>query len=182
MTGKPVPPPGEPRDARPRPAPARPDDPAEALKRLRDALLRRLESIEALAAEQAELLDRDGSDRERLLRERIAVLEASQARLQAESRRREQEWQDALRDLEADRKLLAEAWERLEQLQTRYEPRTHVDAPAPTVPPPPVVTPTPLPEPTPGDDGDDPVTRAILRQFQVLSNDVRRNAKGKGGR
>ena len=182
--------PGEATDARSRRAAgARPDaDGMSAkLERLRDGLLKRLEGIEALAAEQAELLAQDSSERELVLRDRVAVLEAAHSRLLAESRRREQEWQEVLRQLETDRRLLAEAWERLEQVQIQYEPRAAnqpdaADArPASASTGPPIVAQSASPRP-PADDPDDPVTRAILRQFQALSHDVRRNAKGRGSR
>ena len=153
----------------------------DSLERLRSALLKRLDAIETLAAQEAEFFSRDSTEREQALRERVSVLEAAHARLLAESRRREQEWQEALRQLEIDRELLAEAWDRLEQLQMQFEPRAVNHAPA--VPPmqPSNVLPPAVSRP-PVDDPDDPVTRAVLRQFQALSNDVRRNAKGRGSR
>jgi hypothetical protein len=192
MTGKrtPVPASGEPTAPRQRRGGARPDPAAlcEGLDRLRDALLQRLDRIEALAAEQAALLDRDPSERERALRERVALLEASQARLQAEVKRREQEWQAVLQEVEDDRRLLAEAWERVE--------RERVEAPHgdSAIAPPRAAAPTAhaavaapaaavaAHRPPPGDPASDSVTRAILWQFQALKNDVRRNAKGQNGR
>jgi hypothetical protein len=172
--------PGEARDHRPRRG-AGAEAQVQGLERLREALLKRLERIEALAAEQAALLDSDSTDREQALRERVAALEASNARVVAEARRREQEWQEVLRQVEADRRLLAEAWERLEEQQVHGEPRAE-SRPAPERPAAPE-RPVPVLAAVrpPGDDPDDPVTRAILRQFQVLSGDVRRNAKGRAG-
>src|SRR4051812_31485999 len=120
MTGKTVQAPVDTWESRPRRAPARAeaDTQAQSLQRLRDDLFRRLDAIELLASEQAALLDQDSSERERILRDRVVSLEAANARVVAEARRREQEWQEVLRQLEADRLLLAEAWERLEQQQT----------------------------------------------------------------
>jgi hypothetical protein len=188
MNAKAVQAPSENRDARPRRAQARSEgEPlAQVLERLRDGLLERLERVEALAAEQTAMLDADSSDRERALRERLSVLEAAHARVVAEARRREQEWQEVVQQLQTDRALLAEAWERVEQIQIQYEPRADpvpqpatVAAPGPPQPQVPVVAAVAR---APADDGDDPVTRAILRQFQALSQDVRRNSRGKSVR
>ena len=182
MAGKPVQAPEESREARPRRAAARPDSEviARGLERLRDTLLQRLEQLDELAAEQADMLDRDSSQRESELRDRLSALEAAHARVLAETRRREQEWQEVLRQLETDRRLLAEAWDRLEQTQAQYEPRA--DPPErPAVASPPGGTLGPSVR-SAEDEPDDIVTRAILRQFQALSNDVRRNAGGRGRR
>ena len=115
----------------------------------------------------------------RRLRERVLALEAAQARLQSELRRREQEWHDAVQQLEDDRRLLTEAWERLEH--------ERVDAPAPPQAAGPRDTVSRVehataavhrqPDPLAGDDS---VTREILRQFQALRGDVRRTANGAG--
>jgi hypothetical protein len=175
----------ETRDARPGRALARPeaDGLVQGLERLRDGLLERLDRIEAMAADQSALLDIDSSERERLFRDRLSVLEAAHARLLAESRRREQEWQDVLKQLEADRLLLADAWERLEQAQVNDEPRANALSQAAPIS---VKAPQPVAAAVaagpPSDDYDDPVTRNVLRQFQALSQDVRRNTRGKLGR
>jgi hypothetical protein len=152
------------------------------LEKLRDALLHRLEQIEALAVEQARMSGATPSEREAVLRERLSTLEASHARLQAESRRREQEWQEFLEQLESDRRLLAEAWERLEQEQTSAAPAAAAQAPptsriSPAGAPHPAVPQAEKEE----QEGEDPVAKAILKQFQALQGDVRRNAKGRGG-
>jgi hypothetical protein len=163
----------------------------EGLDRLRDALLQRLEQIEALAAEQTARLQAGTPDRERALRERVTLLEASQARLQAEVKRREQEWQDLIQEMGSDRELLTAAWERLEreEIDAAARSATRPNATAPTAK---GATTTP----TGGDpraaapdrpasvaklDPNDSVTRDILLQFQTLKNDVRRSAKGKNG-
>ena len=88
---------------------------------------------------------------------------------------------EVLEGLEADRRLLAEAWERLEQLQVQYEPRASPE-PVVSAPSPPPAAASAAASARADDDENDPMTRAILRQFQVLSNDVRRAARGKGGR
>ncbi len=131
MTSATVPTPGETRDSRSRRVPARAGtDPRQvALERLRDTLLERLNAIEALAEELTAQLGLNSSERERILRDRVVVLEAAQARNLAEIRRHEEEWEDAMSTLATDRRLLAEAWERLEQLQIQYEP--HADSRSP---------------------------------------------------
>ena len=187
MTGKSASSTTEPKENRPRralaaPSGARPDTATliQGLDRLRDGLIQRLERIESIAVEQARLLDQDSSEREDYLRDRVSVLEAAQARRQAEAKRREQEWLAVLQQLEADRRLLAEAWERLEsqQLETGHGPPS-----APVAPVERAAVERPVVHRQPNNDpDDDPVTRAILRQFQALKGDVRRNAKGRNGR
>jgi DNA repair exonuclease SbcCD ATPase subunit len=177
MTGKTAQATSEPEESRTRRSASRPDTASlvQGLDQLRDSLLRRLDVIESMAQEQASLLDQDSSERERELRERVAVLEAALARTQAESKRREQEWQGVLQQLEEDRRLLAEAWD-------RYE-REQVEGPAqPLATPPSAPVAVQSQRPHVFDVASDSVTRAILQQFQALKNDVRRNAKGRNGR
>lgn len=185
MTGKTVQTSSAPREPRTRRAAApRPEAAAlvQGLERLRDSLIRRLEQIETLALEQATLLEQDSTEREQVLRERVFSLEAAQARLQAEGKRREQEWQTVIEQLEADRKLLADAWERLEQQQIAApQPQAQAQRASAAERPAAVAATTPY-RPIAADEPDDPVTRTILRQFQALKSDVRRNAKGRNGR
>lgn len=168
------------RGPRVRPGVAR-NDPtvlAEGLDRLREAILQRLNALEALAGEQIEGAGVPSSDRERALREKVATLEASHARLHAEFRRREQEWEDNLAQVEHDRKLLTEAWERLEQEQAdvtvQAEPDNHAGHPGRPA--------APVAAPTVYQPSGDSVTTAILREFEALRGDIRRNAKSTSGR
>jgi hypothetical protein len=173
-------------------APGREPPPAlttlvRGLDDLRDALHRRLEHIEALAvaAEHARAIrpGEGSAGREQALRERVATLEASQARMVAEVRRREQEWEEQQARLEHDRRLLADAWDRLEREQIAVRSESRGARPAAPVPPAayrdPAANPAPVPRPA---EPPDVVSREILSQFQALKNDVRRNAaEGKRG-
>ena len=133
-----------------------PAEPAEeALQRLRARVLRGLDRIEALARQRAA-----GGDVE--LRARLEELEAERA--------------EAFERLEHDRRQLAEAWERLERERVAALAAGHGVGPAADVARPPTV---PLPAPRPEPDGPDPVEQAVLRQFQALRHDVRRNALGR---
>ena len=179
MTGEPVPPArgafGE------EPAWGRPFPPAVAplvqgLERLRERVRERLDQIEALARDRAAVPEQtaETSERERVLHQRLAELEDAQRRQRVEADRWEKERQAAAEQLEHDRRLLAEAWERLEREQveapaTAHAPprRTPADRPATAV----VRAAIPA-------DHDDPVAQAILKQFQTLRRDVRRNANG----
>ena len=151
---------------------------AQCFDRLRETLLQRLDVLESIAAEQAVLNGNSPSEREQILRERSAVLEASLARIQAELKRKEQEWEEKIQLLEQDRRLISEAWERLEEEQIHgggasNEPsrdtsddRHNANGPAY--------------RPPAQDEANDQVAKAILRQFQTLQGDVRRNANGRG--
>jgi hypothetical protein len=186
----PAPAPGEEGDPRPRRIARRSEagEFSQVLDRLRDALLQRLETLEALAADQVALLEQDSSEREQALRERVALLEATQSRLQAEAKRRQQEWESVLEDLETDRRLLAQAWDAIEREriggQTLPAPRTEAAGRGPdpgptTIPDIPVKDPGASRAPV---ESDDHVTRSILWQFRTLTNDVRRNNKRRSGR
>lgn len=164
----------------------------EGLDRLQETLIRRLDGLERLVVEQDEFYQMKPSERERLLREKISSLEASLARLQAENKRREQEWQTFLEQLEEDRRLLADAWSRLERAQIEAATATPERTPmvSGSSPRQPSAPHEATPAPTPGagvgaaatraaplDPATDPVAQSILRQFQTMQNDVRRNAK-----
>lgn len=181
MTGKAANIPTEPANNRPRRQQKRADATGLSLdlERLRKALLERLDALEALAVEQTKLAGLTPSERERVSRERVGILEASLARVQAELSRREQEWEESAREIEADRRLLAEAWQRLEDEQTRAKPNvagTRVEPAARTV------AEAPVARAAQPDESNDPVTKSILRQFQAMQGDVRRNAEGRGAR
>jgi hypothetical protein len=160
----------------------------QGLERLRDCVEQRLVRLEALARERV-----DGAAAlpapvgepaalEQRLQQQIAEYQEAQSRLRALAERREQEWKTALEQLEGDRKLLAEAWERLE--------RERIDgiaaAPAQSAGRSPQVerghaSPSRV-RPDLAEGGNDLVAHAILRQFQTLRNDVRRNARQRGPR
>jgi hypothetical protein len=139
-----------------------------------------------MALERDPAASGDPSERERELRRRIAELEERQARLVAESKRREQEFESGMEKLENDRRLITEAWERLEC--------ERIDGagagPGRPAPRPPGANPNPAPShhPQPASpvfrpavtpESNDVITHAILRQFQALRSDVRRNASGR---
>lgn len=148
------------------------------LEQLRATLRERLNTIEALAVERAEVQSPDPSEREKALRKRIAELEQRQTLLVSEAKRKEQECQAAMEKIESDRKLLAEAWERLERERiegagaSAQHPAPHHPAPRPA----PVLHAVDTPSFHPPGSSDDVVAQAILKQFHALKSDVRRNA------
>ncbi len=101
-------------------------------------------------------------------------IERDREALRTEIERREHEWDSRLEALERDRLLLAEAWERLEceQLAAVGSSRaaTHSGTAVAVDPAPP-----PRSEP-PRSDSETAVSRAILRQFESLRQDVRTQA------
>ena len=160
------------------------------LRWLRQRVLERLESLEILVRQYPASTPLGGEveDLERTLNHRLAELEDTERQLRVQAERMEKEWSASLTQLEADRSLLAEAWERVERQRIEYVSR----AEKPARPHAPVLGPTravlselpPMPAPAlvrpAGADSDrnQPVARAILRQFQTLCSDVRRNAQG----
>jgi hypothetical protein len=158
------------------------------LERLRERMLERLDSLEMLARGQSSSARATATaGLEEDLQRRLAELEEAERRLRAQAERQEQEWSASLARLEEDRRLLAEAWERIERERIEYS-----SAAAPVsrgqghAPAPPGSIPDALPhvgalvtarsaaadsQPFP------PVAQAILRQFQTLCSDVRRNAE-----
>lgn len=173
---------------------ARPDPASllQGLERLREVVHQRLDRIESMAKDGATALPADPSDRERELRRKIVELEERQARIVAEAKRKEQEWLSGLEQLENERRLITEAWERLEreridgagsgpghpaQRNTNAHGNANTNANGNgnhhAASPEPVFRPAVAPE------SNDVITHAILRQFQALRSDVRRNAGGR---
>jgi hypothetical protein len=111
------------------------------------------------------------SKREQQLALATEKLERDRRALQADIDRREEEWDTRLEAIERDRLLLAEAWERLEsdQLALAGSSRaaSHAAPPAP-------VAPSRIE--TSRSDSETAVSRAILRQFETLRQDVRTQA------
>src|SRR5262245_25635440 len=89
----------------------------EELRWLRQRVLERLNALEALARQHptSAVADEGIAARERTLRQREAELEEARLQLHAEGERQSKEWSEALARLDADRRLLAEAWERVER-------------------------------------------------------------------
>ncbi|WP_152049625.1 hypothetical protein [Tautonia marina] len=102
--------------------------------------------------------------------------EQERAALQAEIERHQREWEAQVEALDHDRRLLAEAWERLEheQIAALSLPRSQVEPSRPLRPP------APPPVAGPSAERDDMVDQAILRQFEALRRDVRRTAESRG--
>lgn len=88
----------------------------ESLTGLRQRVLERLDELETLVQERpvsASASADEGQDE--LLERKQVALEEAENRLKAQAERQDKEWAALLNQLEADRRLLAEAWERIEQ-------------------------------------------------------------------
>ena len=181
-------------DGRPGPASAHAAPAAliQDLRRLRQWALERLDSLEARARQRPAPAAAAGgmAALEPALQQRLAELEEARRRLCAEAERQEKEWGTALAQLEADRRLLAEAWERLERhriegLGASERPPHHPHAQGPgsprgavaACPHPATTAPAPARAVRSDPDPNNPVAEAILRQFQTLCRDVRCNAE-----
>ncbi|MEW4569354.1 hypothetical protein AB1L88_15930 [Tautonia sp. JC769] len=101
--------------------------------------------------------------------------EQGRAALQAEVERHQREWEAQVEALDHDRRLLAEAWERLEheQVAALSGTRSPADSPRPSR------APAPPPVASPPVERDDMLDQAILRQFEALRRDVRRTAESR---
>jgi DNA repair exonuclease SbcCD ATPase subunit len=189
MTGEHLPLTNDHLDNDPKRRASRPDTNAliHGLERLRDCIEQRLSRLEALARERAAgavpTPTPEYSELERSLQRQISEYQEAQVRVRAQADRHEQEWRSALEQLENDRRLLADAWERIER--ERIEAVAATTAQGPGRPSPAERTQAPArPRPRPRDEVADPandsVTQAILQQFHALRNDVRRNSKQRG--
>jgi hypothetical protein len=152
----------------------------QGLERLRECFEERLARLEAIARDRVAAPVSDRSELELKLQHRITEIEEAQVRLRHQAERREQEWRASMEQLEGDRTLLAEAWEQLERERVEgaaaVQPTRRVAA-ADRGPNPPVRHRT-----DPGDAASDHLAHTILKQFQALRNDVRRNSRGRGSK
>jgi hypothetical protein len=172
----------------PAPAAARPVPGAaiEDLRRLRQRVLERLDAIEALARRRpaSAVESADLAACERMLRQKEAELEEARRQLRAEAERQAKEWADALEQLDADRRLLADAWDRLERerLEGHGGSEGRLRRQARTLGPTGVTASAPAGAAAPARidaEPDNPVARAILRQFEALGRDVRSAAEAR---
>jgi hypothetical protein len=145
------------------------------LERIHACVQQRLDQIEALARARAPSQSAADADCEPALRQTIVELEQTRERLHAESDCHDREWHTALEQLENDRRLLAQAWERLERERIEALAAPHGHSPAPSR-----QAERPASFPARGmtaDETNDAIAQAILRQFQSLQSDVRRAAQ-----
>jgi hypothetical protein len=160
------------------------------LERLRELVLERLSSIEMLARDHvaSALPTRETAAMDDLLEKKSAELEETRRWLQVQAERERQDWIAAMSQLEDDRHLLAEAWERVEaeRIESLTGPQTNPShefhAENPRVAPnglPARSAAIPIRSAGAGSDSYNPVAHDILRQFQTLRSDVRQSAVGR---
>ena len=177
-----------------RPGPARARSAPAALIRdlqwLRQRVLERLDSLEAMVRQHAAspANAREIATLERTLQQKLAELEEARSQLRADAERREKEWNASLTQLESDRRSLAEAWERVERQRIEGRgssdgrPHPHAQGQGSPRGGPAALLHAAL---SPGrsaatdPEPNNPVARAILREFQTLSRDVRCNAEAR---
>ena len=161
----------------------------QSLQSLRERVLERLDSLETLARNQSACTPARGTsaDQERVVELKAAELAETERKLQDQAERQEKEWSASLIQLESDRRLLAEAWEHVERERIAYasvselHPNSRAQSQgqqqsAPANPPRAGALLTARSNAA-DSDSNHPVTQAILRQFQTLSSDVRRNTQ-----
>jgi len=180
-------------EARPRSAP-KPSAYAwliQDLEWVRELVLERLNSIETLARERPASAPpgREIAELEDAFKKKSDELDETRRRLQEQAEQEKQDWNASLSLLEDDRRLLAAAWERVEQERIdsmsvpQENPARHSQGQDRQT-----TTSTGLPHAalsipirSAGSDSDpcNPVAQAILRQFQTLCRDVRQSARGR---
>jgi hypothetical protein len=156
----------------------------QSLQSLRERVLERLDSLENLARRRSASTPAAGASAglERTLELKLAEVAKTERTLHDQAERQEKEWSASLIQLESDRRLLAEAWERVERERIAYsgasEPHQGqgLQKGAPTTLPRAGALVTAR-SAAADSDSDHAVAQAILRQFQTFSSDVRRNAE-----
>jgi hypothetical protein len=152
------------------------------LLRLREFVVDCLGSLEARLRSRPEATEL--TERESLLRRRQAEFAELQRQFQEEMERERQSIQQTLDQIEDDRRLLAEAWERVERerVERLASPPAASSRPGSTVETPrsAAARQPPAAAYAPGlSEAENPVAQSILRQFQTLCGDVRRNSDGR---
>jgi hypothetical protein len=125
--------------------------------------MNRLDRIEDLARSQAAVHRPDSAD-----------LITARAKLQAEREAWEETRRVQLEEFDQQRKLLGEAWERLEEAQVEHSRSAQFPAHDPLVQMVPATS--RVFRSANIDTKNDPITQDILRHFHALRRDVRRNA------
>jgi hypothetical protein len=153
------------------------------LQALRDCVLQRLDSIEGLARRRLGAPSAETIRLEQSLKQKIEELEHEKSRLRGGLEEKESTCRRLITELESDRQLLTEAWERLERERidstvagSDHGSPAHRLRPSDRVVAPVSPTPTPPPKAATNVDSANPVSDTILRQFQTLCSDVRRTA------
>jgi hypothetical protein len=151
------------------------------LEELRDSVLHRLDSIEGLVRCRVGAPSAEITRLEETLRQKIDELELERGRLRADVEQEESRWRQSLAQLESDRQLLTDAWERLERERIDVTSSSHAPAAHRSRPPDSSVFRSAAPAPPPPKtstsmEASNPVAETILRQFQTLCSDVRRTA------
>ena len=149
------------------------------LEELRSSVLRRLESIEALARRCSGVPSVEITRTEQMLRQRIDELELERSRSLADLVGEDPSGRQLLTQLENDRQLLAEAWERLEReridaIAAGSVARSALPARHPHPAEGLAMHGSPAQRLTATPETANPVAESILRQFQTLCSDVRR--------
>ena len=172
--------------AGPAEARSRPGSLMHDLEELRACVARRLASIEGLARERAGAASAEIARLEQTLIQRIEELEAERGRVRSGADQEQMNWKQSLGQLESDRQLLAEAWERLERERIEIvgagiAPGTQRTRPSEIGVPHGSPGPTaPVAARSTGTvESGNPVAETILRQFQALSSDVRRTTEAR---
>jgi hypothetical protein len=148
------------------------------LEDLRDCVLRRLGQIEELARRPG-IPSEEIARLERALEERIKELDVERVRLRSHAEQEHLSVKQVMVDLEKDKILLTNAWERLERerIDGGAARQPAGSSPRPAEPATPHVA--PASHGALGGDTGNPVAETMLRQFQTLCNDVRRTRESR---
>ncbi|HEV3165236.1 MAG TPA: hypothetical protein VGZ22_14515 [Isosphaeraceae bacterium] len=145
----------------------------QRLEHLRTQVHQRLDAIENLVRERTRRGSNDIRAQSDPLTQRAQDLQRAESRLRTEAERWKQERKASVDQLERDRLLLAQAWERLERERVQQAMRPPAE---PQPQPIPARQAGILPMPSADASRTDPgLEEEMLRQFQSVRRDVRRN-------
>ena len=159
-----------------------------SLQRLRERILAHLDAIETLARRRIVhgSAAEESVAQERTFELKLAEIEEAERRLSSQAERQRQEWIACLSQLDADRRILALAWERVEQDRiacagaskpnhgSHPQGKSQESSVPATLPH--NSAPVAARSAAASSVANDPVALQVLRQFQTLCSDVRRNA------
>jgi hypothetical protein len=143
----------------------------QGLEHVRERFHRQVDALEAQLRDRAQRQERIFQEREEQLEQKAIEVEHTRLQLQVEAERWVHEREAMIEQIEHDRRLLAEAWDRVERVQVKSAPTRGQELLRPAVLDPGAAEPAPSAS---GAAFPQPVLEEVLWQFQSVRRDVRR--------